>query len=359
MQKIIHIDMDCFYAAIEICNNPALRGKPVAVGGDPHRRGVLTTCNYEARHFGLHSAMPSAQAVRRCPNLILLPVNMPLYRQVSAEIHQIFQRYTQLIEPLSLDEAYLDVTECRACNGSATWIANEIRQAIATELHLTASAGIAPLKFLAKIASEQNKPNGQFVIPPEQVDAFIATLPLKKIPGVGKVSAEKLAQLGLHTCGDIRQFSQHRLFDLFGKAGQRIWQFSHGIDERKVQPQRIRKSVGIEITLEQDIELLEQGIEIAFQLYPKLLQRLRQTKCQLSALAVKLSVKLKFDDFQTTTIEKIFQRLTEDNAPVFDDFQQLLTTIWQRRQHRKIRLIGLQINLPDPNILPANQLSLW
>lgn len=359
MRKIIHIDMDCFYAAIEIRDNPTLQGKAVAVGGDPTRRGVLTTCNYEARRFGLHSAMSSAQAIKRCPDLVLLPVNMPLYRQVSAQIHQIFQRYTKIIEPLSLDEAYLDVTDCSACNGSATWIAKEIRQTITTELALTASAGVAPLKFLAKIASEQNKPNGQFVITPEQVASFIYQLPLKKIPGVGKVSAEKLEQLGLYTCGDVQKFPQHRLIELFGKMGMRIWQFSQGIDERGVQPHRVRKSVGIEITLAQDIEQIEQGLEICGQLYPKLLYRLHQTKRQLLPLAVKLSVKLKFDDFQTTTIEKTFRRLTPNNDPVFEDFQYLLKHIWYRRQQRKIRLIGLQINLPDPTIIESNQLSLW
>ena len=150
-RKIIHIDMDCFYAAVEMRENPSLKDKPIAVGGSPQQRGVLATCNYPARKFGLHSAMATAQALKLCPNLILLPVNMPLYKQVSAQIHQIFQRYTDIIEPLSLDEAYLDVTDCEKCLGSATWIAQEIRQAILTETQLTASAGVAPLKFLAKI----------------------------------------------------------------------------------------------------------------------------------------------------------------------------------------------------------------
>ena len=172
-RKIIHIDMDCFYASVEIRENPTLQGKPVAVGGSSRQRGVLTTCNYEARKFGLHSAMPTAQAIKKCPNLILVPVNMPLYKQVSAQIHQIFQRYTSIIEPLSLDEAYLDVTDCTQCSGSATWIAQEIRQAIFDELKLTASAGVAPLKFLAKIASDMNKPNGQFVIQPHEVEQFV------------------------------------------------------------------------------------------------------------------------------------------------------------------------------------------
>lgn len=243
-RKIIHIDMDCFYASVEIRENPALADKPVAVGGRAEQRGVLSTCNYIARQFGLHSAMPTAQALKRCPNLVLLPVNMPLYRAVSQQIHQIFQRYTSIIEPLSLDEAYLDVTDCDKCAGSATWIAQEIRQAIFNELHLTASAGVAPLKFLAKIASDQNKPNGQFVIEPKEVSDFVANLPLKKIPGVGKVTAEKLRQMGLVCCADVQKTERHLLLNLFGKMGQRIWQYSHGIDEREIQPHRERKSVG-------------------------------------------------------------------------------------------------------------------
>ncbi|WP_233114499.1 DNA polymerase IV, partial [Aggregatibacter actinomycetemcomitans] len=255
-RKIIHIDMDCFYASTEIRENPFLADKPVAVGGRAEQRGMLTTCNYAAREFGLHSAMPTAQALKLCPNLVLLPVNMPLYREVSQQIHQIFQRYTSIIEPLSLDEAYLDVTDCDKCAGSATWIAQDIRSAIFNELHLTASAGLAPLKFLAKIASDQNKPNGQFVIEPKEVADFVATLPLKKIPGVGKVTSEKLLQMGLATCADVQKYDRNALFNLFGKVGQHIWAYSHGIDERPVQPHRERKSVGVETTLLENIEQL-------------------------------------------------------------------------------------------------------
>lgn len=233
-RKIIHIDMDCFYAAVEMRENPSLKDKPIAVGGSPQQRGVLATCNYPARKFGLHSAMATAQALKLCPNLILLPVNMPLYKQVSSQIHQIFQRYTDIIEPLSLDEAYLDVTDCEKCSGSATWIAQEIRQAILTETQLTASAGVAPLKFLAKIASDQNKPNGQFVIKPEEVAEFVAKLPLNKIPGVGKVTTQHLHAMGLQTCHDVQKLDVTLLLRQFGKMGRRIWQFSHGIDEREV-----------------------------------------------------------------------------------------------------------------------------
>lgn len=352
LRKIIHIDMDCFYAAIEMRENPELRYKPIAVGGSAAGRGVLATCNYAARAFGLHSAMPSAQALKLCPNLVLLPVRMALYKQVSQQIHQIFQRYTQIIEPLSLDEAYLDVTDCRQCAGSATWIAAEIRQAIFDELQLTASAGVAPLKFLAKIASDQNKPNGQFVINPEQVDDFILNLPLKKIPGVGKVTNQQLANLGLLTCADVQRQNLAMLVNQFGKMGKRIWDFSHGIDPRMVEVHRQRKSIGVEKTLSQNIFRLEQGLQIMQQLYVELEQRMSRTQPELASSAYhKMGVKLKFEDFQTTTLEKS----AVDFCP--KTFIQLLQQAWARAQGRSVRLIGIHVNIPQQN--HSNQMSLW
>ncbi|AUI65160.1 MULTISPECIES: DNA polymerase IV [Glaesserella] len=351
-KKIIHIDMDCFYASIEIRNNPALQGKPVAVGGKANQRGVLTTCNYEARKFGLHSAMATSQALKRCPNLILLPVNMPLYKEVSAQIHQIFHRYTDIIEPLSLDEAYLDVTACEQYSGSATWIAQAIRHDIWQELKLTASAGIAPLKFLAKIASDQNKPNGQFVIRPEDVADFVKTLPLKKIPGVGKVTQEKLAQLGFQTCGDIQQAEQRLIYQQFGKFGQRLWDFSHGIDPRDVETDRPRKSLAVENTLLEDIGELSDAEEIVRDHYQKLLFRLQRNwgDKPLSDLK-KIGIKLKFDDFTQTTLERTTDGMAEHH------FMQLLTQIWERRKGRKVRLIGLNVHFPEEKI--TKQLNLW
>ncbi|MDC2824859.1 DNA polymerase IV [Rodentibacter pneumotropicus] len=351
-RKIIHIDMDCFYASVEIRDNPSLQGKPVAVGGSSRQRGVLTTCNYEARKFGLHSAMATAQAVKKCPNLILVPVNMPLYKQVSAQIHQIFSRYTDIIEPLSLDEAYLDVTDCKKCSGSATLIAKEIRHAIFDELKLTASAGIAPLKFLAKVASDMNKPNGQFVIKPSDVDEFVKALPLKKIPGVGKVTSQRLLEMGLEHCGDVQKLDQTILLNQFGKIGKRIWDFSHGIDEREVQPHRERKSVGVERTLVENIHHLEQGIVLLDKLYAELIQRLERSvpNTPLSAFR-KIGVKLKFEDFQVTTLEKTGLPLS------LSGFQHLLRQIWQRSKGRSVRLIGLHVNLPEEN--KHEQMSLW
>lgn len=354
-RKIIHIDMDCFYAAVEMRDNPSLIGKPVAVGGDPDKRGVLATCNYEARKFGLHSAMSSRQALQRCPQLILLPVNMPLYREVSAQIHQIFRRYTEIIEPLSLDEAYLDVTDCTACSGSATWIATEIRKAIWNELRLTASAGVAPLKFLAKLASEQNKPNGQFVIRPENVQNFIQNLPLAKIYGVGKMTNRKLAALGLHTCQDVQRADQAMIYRHFGKFGKRLWAFCHGIDERQVESDRPRKSLAVENTLLNDIDELVQAEQIVSELYERLLARLQRAgKGDVVAHSNKIGVKLKFEDFNQTTLERTVLK------PDLTQYQQLLRQIWTRRAGRKIRLIGVNVHFPETQIeTDSPQLSLW
>ena len=342
-RKIIHIDMDCFYASVEIRENPTLQGKPVAVGGSSRQRGVLTTCNYEARKFGLHSAMPTAQAIKKCPNLILVPVNMPLYKQVSAQIHQIFQRYTSIIEPLSLDEAYLDVTDCTQCSGSATWIAQEIRQAIFDELKLTASAGVAPLKFLAKIASDMNKPNGQFVITPAEVPAFLQTLPLAKIPGVGKVSAAKLEAMGLRTCGDVQKCDLVMLLKRFGKFGRILWERSQGIDERDVNSERLRKSVGVERTMAEDIHHWSECEAIIERLYPELERRLAKVKPDL--LIARQGVKLKFDDFQQTTQEHVWPRLNKA------DLIATARKTWdERRGGRGVRLVGLHVTLLDPQM---------
>ncbi|MDD0823955.1 DNA polymerase IV [Mannheimia sp. AT1] len=350
--KIIHIDMDCFYAAVEMRENPALVGKPIAVGGSANQRGVLSTCNYEARKFGLHSAMPTAQALKRCPNLILLPVNMPLYKAVSAQIHQIFQRYTEIIEPLSLDEAYLDVTDCKLHSGSATWIAQAIRDDIWREVRLTASAGVAPLKFLAKIASDQNKPNGQFVIAPDDVQNFIKNLPLAKIPGVGKVTNEKLHKLGLERCGDIQQAEQAMIYREFGKFGQRLWDFSHGIDEREVEVDRPRKSLAVENTLLEDIWTLEAAEKIIHTQYEKLLFRIQRNWGDIPLTDFKkLGIKLKFDDFTQTTLERT------TNGLELARFSELLNQIWSRREGRKIRLIGLNVHFPEKKV--NNQLNLW
>ncbi len=344
--------MDCFYASVEIRENPSLKGKAVAVGGKSQNRGVLTTCNYEARKFGLHSAMSSHEALKKCPHLILIPVNMDLYKSVSKQIHEIFRRYTNIIEPISLDEAYLDVTSCKEYFNSATWIAQAIRKSIYEELNLTSSAGIAPLKFLAKIASDLNKPNGQFVIPPEDVQNFIKDLDLKKIPGVGKKTHKKLLSLKLKTCGDIQKIDKKILLEKFGKFGQKLWEYSHGIDNRNIESNRIRKSVGVENTLLEDIDDIEEALVILDELFEKLLFRLNANYPNKSpSYFKKLRIKLKFSDFTQTTLEKTENELKKDY------FYDLLNKIWKRRENRKIRLIGISVQIPQKEKI--QQLKLW
>jgi len=260
-RKIIHCDCDCFYASIEMRDNPELANLPIAVGGSPNRRGVVATCNYEARKYGIHSAMASATARKLCPDLIIIRPDMEKYRQASQLIHQVFQRFTELIEPLSLDEAYLDVSECEKYAGSATRIASAIRSEVHESVGITISAGIAPNKFLAKIASDWQKPNGQYVIRPDQVQSFVATLPVKKLHGVGKVTAAKMKRLGLECCEDLRNLGEEELRKHFGSFGDRLHMLSQGIDNREVQTNRVRKSLSVENTYAEDLPSLERCLD--------------------------------------------------------------------------------------------------
>ncbi|ELV8623503.1 DNA polymerase IV [Vibrio cidicii] len=338
VRKIIHVDMDCFYAAVEMRDNPDYRGRPLAVGGHEKQRGVLSTCNYEARKFGVRSAMPTAQALKICPSLLVVPGRMQVYVQVSRHIREIFSRYTDLIEPLSLDEAYLDVSDSTQCHGSATLIAQAIRRDIWQELQLTASAGVAPIKFLAKVASDMNKPNGQFVIPPEKVQEVVDKLPLEKIPGVGKVSLEKLHQAGLYRCEDIKNSDYRELLRHFGSLGGSLWKRSHGIDERDVVVERERKSVGVERTFSQNISSYQECWQVIEEkLYPELEKRLQ--KANPDKAIIKQGIKMKFADFQLTTIEHVHSEL--DLAY----FRQLLQDVLQRQKGREIRLLGLSVML--------------
>ncbi|KWU00432.1 DNA polymerase IV [Vibrio toranzoniae] len=338
IRKIIHVDMDCFYAAVEMRDNPAYRNRPLAVGGHEKQRGVLSTCNYEARKFGVRSAMPTGKALQLCPNLLVVPGRMSVYVEISKKIREIFSRYTSMIEPLSLDEAFLDVTESKKCQGSATLIAESIRRDIWSELNLTASAGIAPIKFLAKVASDMNKPNGQFVIPPQDVQAVIDQLPLESIPGVGKVSIEKLHQAGFFTCKDIKESDYRDLLLKFGRQGASLWKRSHGIDDREVIIERERKSVGVERTFTQNISTYAECWHvIEDKLFPELETRLE--KASPSKAIIKQGIKLKFADFQQTTIEHIHASLDREH------FKELLSEILKRQQGREIRLLGLSVVL--------------
>src|SRR5277367_4790593 len=255
-RKIVHIDMDAFYASVEQRDDPNLRGKPVVVAWRGNR-SVVCAASYEARTFGVRSAMPAVRAERLCPDAIFIPPDFTRYRTVSRQVRDIFQRHTDLIEPLSLDEAYLDVTENKTSLPTATRVAGAIRQQIREELHLTASAGVAPNKFLAKIASDWRKPDGLFVIQPDDVPAFLLPLPVERIPGVGKVTEDRLKQIGVQTVGDLQALDAAVLEARFGKYGHRLYELARGIDHNLVIPDRPTKSISAEDTFERDIPLSE------------------------------------------------------------------------------------------------------
>jgi DNA polymerase IV len=256
MRKIVHIDMDAFYSSVEQRDDPQLRGNPVIVAWRGNR-SVVCAASYEARKFGVRSAMPAVQAERLCPNAVFLPPDFPRYRAVSRQVRDIFRRHTDLIEPLSLDEAYLDVTENKTGLPTATQVARTIREQIRTELQLTASAGVAPNKFLAKIASDWKKPNALFVIRPEEVDAFLQPLPVGRLPGVGKVTEEKLKGFNVHTIADLRCLDLSVLETRFGRYGVRLYELARGVDESKVVPDRSTQSISAENTFEYDVPLAE------------------------------------------------------------------------------------------------------
>lgn len=336
-RKIIHIDMDCFYAAVEMRDNPEYKDIALAIGGKTDRRSVLSTCNYLARSFGVHSAMPSYKAKQLCPDLLIIPGRMQIYVDVSKKIKEIFFRYTDLVEPLSLDEAFLDVTECTQFKGSATYIAEDIRRAIFDELQLTASAGVAPVKFLAKIASDENKPNGICVITPQQIPTFIKTLSLKKIPGVGKVAQQKLAEKGLFSCADVQQYSAEKLISEFGKLGGALLNYSRGIDNRVVQPYRERKSLAVEHTFNYDILGEQQCSERLNPLFDELNRRLQPVLEE--KMITKLGVKIKFSDF---TIKNTERQSTE---LALSSFRTLLHHLLHKSPDKPIRLIGISVGL--------------
>lgn len=337
MKKIIHVDMDCFYAAVEVKYNPELKGKPLGIGGPPNSRSVLCTASYEARKFGVRAAMSSSQAVRLCPQLILVPPHFDLYKTESRKVREILERFTNKIEPLSLDEAYLDVSDCQQFGGSATLIAQEIRRLIFTELKLTASAGVAPNKFLAKIASDWKKPNGQFVVRPQDVEGFVKDLPVEKIFGVGKVTAQKMHDLGLFTCGDIQKYSVAELHTWFGSRAQELYDFARGEDQREVITEWERKSLTVEETFNKDLQTLEECRKTLPSLYEDFIRRLEKGEYQDRVRG--MVVKLKFYDFKQTTHEEVCHEV-----PNQQDFQRLLEKAWERRGV-PVRLVGLGVRL--------------
>ncbi len=345
LRKIIHIDMDCFYAAIEERENPALRGLPVGVGGSD-RRGVLTTANYAARKFGCRSAMPVFKALELCPQLVMVPTQFELYRAVSAQIRAIFGRFTELIEPLSLDEAYLDVTHLRS-EGAA--IAREIRAQIREETGLTASAGISTNKLIAKIASDWHKPDGQKRVTAGEIPDFVAVLPVGRIWGVGKKMREKLTAIGVETCGDLQKFEQIELARRFGKWGIELWHLCRGIDGRAVNPDRTRKSSSSENTFSENVTTLAGLLPPMREMLGGLVEDL--AKSHSDRVIRSLVVKLKFADFERTTAERAGHRL----EPAI--FEELLREAWKRGHDRPVRLLGVGVRFEDPR--EAEQLEFF
>jgi DNA polymerase-4 len=294
-RKIIHADMDAFYASVEQRDDPQLRGKPVIVAWKGSR-SVVCAASYEARAFGVRSAMPAVRAQRLCPDGIFVPPDFPRYRAVSKNVHEIFKRHTDLIEPLSLDEAYLDVSENKTGLPTATLVARTIREQIRQELNLTASAGVAPNKFLAKLASDWRKPDGLFVIQPEEIDAFLLPLPVGRLPGVGKVTEEKLTKLGIKTVGELRSLERARLEHEFGRYGVRLYELARGVDENQVVPDRPTKSISVEDTFQEDVLLAETEPMIR-----RLVEKLWSASRHETRVAHTVVLKLKTREFKSLT----------------------------------------------------------
>lgn len=345
-RKIIHIDCDCFYAAVEMRDDPTLRNRPIAVGGDPGKRGVISTCNYEARQYGVRSAMASAYAKRLCPQLIILPHRISYYKEVSQQIMRILRQYTDRIEPLSLDEAFLDVTGQPHFQGSATLMAEAIRKQVRSQVGITVSAGVAPNKFLAKIASEWNKPDGLFVLRPEQVDDFVAQLPVEKLHGVGKVTAERLHRMGIRTCADIRAHDHFQFVEKVGSFGEYLYRLAHGQDERPVETRDDRKSLSVEHTYAQDLPDLDSCLRQIPDLQDRLEQRLRRS--QRDQVIKKAFVKIKFADFTSTTMECCVR---EPSLPVY---KSLCDEAFQRKG-MSVRLLGVGVRFAERNHASVRQ----
>jgi DNA polymerase IV len=338
IRKIIHIDMDAFFASVEQRDNPQYQGKPLVVGGTPDQRGAVAAASYEARKYGIHSAMPSRLAYQKCRHLIFVPPRFEAYKAVSEQIQEVFYRYTDLVEPVSLDEAYLDVTSNKTENPSATLIAQEIKATIREETGLTASAGVSCNKFLAKMASGINKPDGLFVILPEAAAAFVEKLPIGKFHGVGDVTAAKMQQLGIHTGADLRERSLEELVGYFGKNGHYFYGIARGIDAREVNPNRIRKSLGVETSFSEDLEDREAMlIELE-----KLVAMLKERLDKYDAVGFTLTLKLKYADYRQLTRSRTQTTVIADIEMIRSMAMALFATIEVNQQ--KVRLLGLTVS---------------
>ncbi len=351
VRKIIHVDMDAFYASVEQRDRAELRGKPVAVGGLPSQRGAVCAASYEARQYGIHSAMPSRSAILRCEHLIFVKPRFEAYRAVSEQIRAIFFDYTDLVEPLSLDEAYLDVTTDKLEIGSAVAIAQQICDRIKTQLNLTASAGVSINKFLAKIASDLNKPDGLSFIGPDQAEAFIENLPIESFYGVGPATAAKMKALGIHSGADLKSWTQLELTKAFGKAGSYYYKVARAEDTRPVNPHRIRKSIGAERSFFEDLQQLSDMKIALSEVAEEVYQRLQKNKRN----GYTLTLKIKYDNYDTITRSRTLTTPIQEKEEIFQLAKLLLAAHLEKA--RPVRLLGITLsNLVNPQ--PYSQLTL-
>jgi DNA polymerase IV len=337
-RKVIHVDMDAFYASVEQRDNPQYQGKPIVVGGRPEKRGAVAAASYEARQFGIHSAMPSRTALQRCPHLIFASPRFDVYRSISEQIRAIFKSYTDLVEPLALDEAYLDVTHNKKDISSATAIARDIKQDILNETKLTASASVSLNKFLAKIASGMNKPDGLTVILPTEAEAFVEALAIESFYGIGPATAHKMHELGIHLGADLKRWDERNLVQQFGKTGHFYYQIARGIDERPVNPNRIRKSIGAETSFDpdlEDIDRIEQELNAIAQVVQQRLER-------NAAKGRTITLKVKFADYQQITRSRTMLGFIAGESLILAIAQELLRGI--DLSNTKIRLLGITIS---------------
>ncbi len=356
VRKIIHVDMDAFFASVEQRDEPSYRGKPIVVGGSPEKRGAIAAASYEARKFGIHSAMPSRIALQKCPEVIFVKPRFEVYRAVSEQIREIFYRYTDLVEPLSLDEAYLDVTVNHQKITSATVIAQEIKNCIYKETGLTASAGVSINKFLAKMASGMNKPDGLFLIPPEEAVAFVEKLPIEKFHGIGRVTASKMHRLGILVGADLKQWREEALVQRFGRVGQFYYRIARAQDDRPVNPNRIRKSIGTEKTFDKD---LDDFPTLCTEL-EKIARKLKERLDGKNTRARTITLKIRYADYHLITRRRTLAFPTSDEMLIFSQAQELLLST-VNLSGKKVRLLGISIsNLgdEDENTQPYQQLAL-
>lgn len=338
LRKILHVDMDAFYAAVEQRDDPSLRGKPICVGGDPSGRGVVTTCSYEARKFGIHSAMAAAQAKKLCPHAVFVRPRFEAYREASQKIHEVFYEYTELVQPVSLDEAYLDVSHREE---AATVLAREIKKKIKERTGLTASAGVSYNKFLAKIASDFNKPNGLTVITPEMAQALLDDMPIRKFQGIGKVTEARMKKLGIETGYDLRKKTKAQLVSAFGSHGKYFYYIARGIDDRPVHGHHQRKSLGKEKTLKRDVDDRLEMMEVLW----KLANRIQELMSERNLKGRTVNLKVKYSDFEVVTRAITLPEPINDAPTIIMHVERLLDKT--EAGQRKVRLLGISISQLD------------